>query len=173
MSTNPSSNVLSGIAPAPKSEPSVTTERGFTDIFNITLTGKVSLATSIAELLKADMVGMARVELYSLSISYVLMKSGESIKCGLGSLGVTLTVDQAAMNEPGFVAVGTDLTIGRKYTEKLIVSDNWSKQIQPPSSMAPTFVLYLEASTNCLVTLHVAIKHDGPRVINSRLDLKG
>jgi len=175
MSTIPAVIVEKAVTGEPSKEQSVTAKSAYTKLFNITVKkreNEVTFTHQMKDMVSEGLKGLARVDLYELAISYVLTEEGQHIKCGLGPVGGTLDIDQVSMMEGGFQAYASGLNLGRKITEILKVPDIMSKQIQPPSSAAPTMQLYFSASGGVNVQFHIKINHDGPEIRHSVVDFQ-
>jgi len=150
------------------SEPSITKEEEFNLLVVLLATsekGELKIRRRMAELLVDDLQGCGKVDLVRLMVKINFTAEKQVARIGVFNADVARTIAEVSMMPGGIMMTTTAYNYGGQREFEVVIPDLYSKQIQPISSMAPTFALYLNVSQGVTVSIISMVKVHGPRSI--------
>lgn len=149
-------------------EENLTAEEPFNHIYNIQMnvnSDSWEIRSPLADLVLDELEGYGKVDIHTIVVRCLTSKAGQGLSCGLGNAIGNRSVDQVALAKGGYSFVSNAYNCGVMQEVELLVSDLFTRQLQPASSTLPAFKLYLKATGKPLVSLVLLVKTYGPRVI--------
>lgn len=118
--------------------------------------------------------GMGKVDLFELSVSYLLPGANDYLHVGTSTAYNTQTAKQLSRLPSGVNANGGNmLNRGKQFIDVLIPDGQISRQLQPASSDLPMLRIAYSKSASCQLSLFVKLKTQGHRKIAITLTSTG
>lgn len=118
----------------------------------------LGVSCTIAELIRAELVGCGMVYLHAITVKYKMKGTGTSIMAGVFNQNFSKSIEMLGGLTNFFDFTSNTMTFGQSVIETLVVPDLYSRQIQPASSVRMPMRLYLKADLNVDVWVTLQVK---------------
>nr|WOK58251.1 MAG: ORF2 protein [Armillaria ostoyae RNA virus 1] len=158
-------NIVEKILPQVPKERSITSDQEYNLVIvaNIDTTNAFTGKKTFVEMLNGDFDGMGKVDIVALDLKYKMTAANQTVKAGVFLQDTSLTIDQLVGLEGVLNHTSTSYNYGETKTAHLIIPDLVSAQVQPPSGVARTAVVYYNIGKNVECSMIFKLRHHGPK----------
>jgi len=164
-----------------ESEPSAPLEKTFTkdQLYDLDYGLKavkqeaLSFSMPVIEIVSGKLQGCGPVDLVHLKMRYKCTAAGQSVTLALSNISASHSPDELFSLQDCYTATSNNFNYGQTVNVDLVVPDRFTRQIQPPSTNAPSFRLYLEKDAGVELTIFIGLKIHGARRIYGSFPVPG